>query len=108
MKGTLATSKDRLRAYVIVPVVVLLLASTLAYGTYFALAAVRPEVATLIPAGQVTFGLYVLIAIVEWSLAISIMRRLRRAGGSPMGPHRPRWPSVALQMAAHSVDVCGR
>jgi hypothetical protein len=114
MKGTLATSEDRLRVYVIVPVVVLLLASTLAYSTYFALAAIRPEVATLIPAGQVTFGLYVLIAIVEWSLAISIMRRLRRAGGSPMdliAPHghpwRFRWLPTALMFVGANVIIGG-
>jgi len=114
MKGTLATSKDRLRAYVIVPVVVLLLASTLAYGTYFALAAMRPELATILPAGQVTFGLYVLIAIVEWSLAISIMRRLRRAGGSPMDliapdghPWRFRWGPTALMFVAANVIIGG-
>jgi len=114
MKGTLATSEDRLRVYVIVPVVVLLLASTLAYSTYFALAAIRPEVATLIPAGQVTFGLYVLIAIVEWSLAISIMRRLRRAGGSPLdliAPHghpwRFRWLPTALMFVGANVIIGG-
>lgn len=114
MKGTLATSEDRLRVYVIVPVVVLLLASTLAYSTYFALAAIRPKVATLIPAGQVTFGLYVLIAIVEWSLAISIMRRLRRAGGSPMdliAPHghpwRFRWLPTALMFVGANVIIGG-
>lgn len=44
MKGTLTTGEDRLRVYLIVPVVVLQVASTLAYGTYFALVAVRPEV----------------------------------------------------------------
>ena len=114
MKGTLATSEDRLRVYVIVPVVVLLLASTLAYSTYFALAAIRPEVATLIPAGQVTFGMYVLIAVVEWSLAISILRRLRRARGSPMDliapdghPWRFRWLPTALMFMGANVIIGG-
>ena len=67
----------------------------------------RPELATLLPAGQVTFGLYALIAIVEWSLALSILRRLRRAGGSPMdllAPHgqpwRFRWLPTALMFVA--------
>jgi membrane protease YdiL (CAAX protease family) len=106
MKGTSTTSQDRLWAYLVVPVVVLQLASTLAYGTYFAAAAMRPEFAARIPAGQVTFGLYLLIAVVEWSLALSIVRRLRRSGRSVMeliAPHghpwRFKWLPTALIFA---------
>lgn len=110
MKGALATSEDRLWAYLIVPVVLLQLASSFAYGTYFALTAVRPEVAARLPAGQVTFGLYALIAVVEWSLALSIIRRLRRAGSSWMelvapggAPWRFRWFPAALMFAGANV-----
>jgi membrane protease YdiL (CAAX protease family) len=112
VKGALATSEDRLGVYLIAPVVVSFVASTVAYGTYFALAAVRPEVATFIPAGQVTFALYVLIAVVEWSLAISILRRLRRSGGSPMNllapdghPWRFRWLPTALMFVGANVII---
>jgi membrane protease YdiL (CAAX protease family) len=99
----LALSEDRLRTYLVVPVLVLQLAGALAYGTYFALAGIRPDLAVFVPAGQVTFGLYVVIAAVEWSLALSIIRRLRRSGGSareliaPEGhPWRFRWLSTSL------------
>ena len=37
MRGTLTASEDRLWAYLITPVVALLLASTLAYSSYFTL-----------------------------------------------------------------------
>jgi len=106
MTDTLAGSEDRLWTYLIIPVIVLQLASTLAYGMYFALAAVRPDLANSVPAGQATFGLYVLIAVVEWSLALSIIRRLRGAGGSWMelvapggAPWRFRWLPAALMFA---------
>jgi membrane protease YdiL (CAAX protease family) len=111
VRGALTTSTDRLWAYLILPVIALLLVSTLAYGTYFALLAMRPEVATPFPAGQVTFGLYLLMAIIEWSLAISIIRRLRRAGGSAMqliAPNRHPWsfrwlPAVLVFVAVNLV-----
>jgi membrane protease YdiL (CAAX protease family) len=103
MKGTLTTDQDRLWVYATVPIVVFLVAGTLAYGTYFALAAVRPEVTAALPGGQVTFGLYLLIAVVEWSLAASIILRLRRAGGSAIDlivsrgdPARFKWLPAAL------------
>ena len=111
MRGALTTTTDRLWAYLILPVIALLLVSTLAYGTYFALIATRPEVVTLFPAGQVTFALYALIAVIEWFLAISIVRRLRRAGGSAMKliapnghPWSLRWlPAVLMFIGVNMV-----
>lgn len=103
MEGMLTTNRDRLWVYVALPIVLLFLVGTLGYAIYFALAAVRPEVAVAFPAGQVTFGLYLLIAVVEWSLAVSIIFRLRRAGGSAMDliapqgdPWRFRWLPATL------------
>jgi len=56
VKAALATTEDRLGAYLLLPVVASFVTGTVAYGTYLAPAAVRPEVATLLRAGQVTFG----------------------------------------------------
>jgi len=94
MNTELSIKQDRLWVYIVVPIVILFLGGTLTYGTYYALAAVRPELVAGILLGQITFGIYALIGVVEWVLAISIIRKLRRAGGSVMdliAPHGDPW-----------------
>lgn len=111
MNIALSTAEDRLRVYLIVPIVVLLLGGMLIYGTYYMFAAVQPGLVADIPLGQVTFALYVLIAVMEWSLAISVIRRLRRAGGSAMdliaphgNPWRFRWlPAVLVFIGLNAI-----
>jgi membrane protease YdiL (CAAX protease family) len=109
----LSTEEDRLRPYIVLPIVVLLGTGILTYGIYYTLAAVRPEVVGGLPPGQVTFGLYVLIAVVEWVLAISIIRRLRRSGSAAMdliapqgGPWGFRWlPAVLVFLGLNALWV---
>jgi membrane protease YdiL (CAAX protease family) len=80
----LSNRQDKLWVYTVLPIVVLFLGGIFAYGTYYALATVQPELVASIPLGQVTFGLYIFIAVVEWVLALSVIRKLRGAGGSAM------------------------
>jgi membrane protease YdiL (CAAX protease family) len=109
----LSTKQDKLRVYMIVPVVVLLSIGILTYGIYYTVAAVRPELVGGIPPGQVSFGVYVLIAVVEWVLALSIIRRLRRAGGAAMdliapqgSPWSFRWlPAVLVFVGLNALWV---
>jgi hypothetical protein len=86
--GVSAASEDRLWPYLIVSVVLLQLASALAWGTYFAL-----------------------VPLVEWSLALSILRQLQRAGGSAIDliapehqPWRFRWlPAVVILVGVNAI-----
>lgn len=113
MNARLGTEQDRLWVYVILPIVVLFLAGVVAYGTYYTLAAVQPDLVAGVPLGQVTFVLYIFIAIVEWVLAISVIRRLSRAGDSPMdlvAPHADplafRWlPAVSVFLGLNAIMV---
>ncbi len=113
MNARLGTEQDRLWVYVILPIVVLFLAGVVAYGTYYTLAAVQPDLVAGVPLGQVTFVLYIFIAIVEWGLAISVIRRLSRAGDPPMdlvAPHGDplafRWlPAVSVFLGLNAIMV---
>jgi membrane protease YdiL (CAAX protease family) len=113
MNTPLTTKQDKLWVYVVLPILVLLLGGMLTYSIYFAFAAVRPELVSGLPAGQITFGLYILIAAVEWALAISIVCRLRRAGASAMdlvAPQGDPWafrgiPALLLFLAFNGLLV---
>lgn len=103
MNTRLSARQDKLWAYMILPIVVLLGGGILTCGTYYALAAVQPDLVASIPQGQVTFGLYVFIQVVEWAFAISVIRQVRRGGGSAMDliapqgdPWRWRWLPAVL------------
>jgi membrane protease YdiL (CAAX protease family) len=111
MSTELTTKQDRLLVYMVVPIAVFLVGAAIIYGTYYSLAAVQPELVASISPGQLTFGIYVLINVVEWVLAISLIRKLRRAGGSvmdliaPQGdPWRFRWvPAVFVFLGFNGI-----
>ena len=104
---------DRLWLYIILPIVVLTLAAFLTYGVYYGLQATQPEAVAGLPIGQVVFGQYLIIAIVEWALALSIIRRLKRAGIplmmliAPAGqPWRFRWlPALVMVVAFNGITA---
>lgn len=94
MNAELSTKQDRLWVYMILPIILLFVGGMLSYGIYYALGATQPEIIAGVPLGQVTFALYIFIAVVEWVLALSVVRRMRRAGGSAMdliAPHGNPW-----------------
>ncbi len=106
----LTTKQDRLLVYIIVPIVVFFFGGTLFYGTYYTLAAIQPERVASIPLGQITFAIYIMIAVMEWALAISIIRKLRQVGASVMdliapqgNPWRFRWLPAVLVFVGFNV-----
>jgi len=111
MSTKLTTEQDRLWVYTVAPIVIFLMGGAVIYGAYYALAAVQPELVESVSPGQTTFALYVLINVVEWLLAISVIRKLRGVGGSvmdliaPQGdPWRFRWvPAVLVFLGFNGV-----
>jgi cytochrome b subunit of formate dehydrogenase len=84
MERELSAQQDKLWAFMILPIVVLFMGGAAIYAVYFALAAARPDVAASIPVGQVTFAVYIFIAVVEWIIAFTVIRKLKPAGGSAL------------------------
>jgi membrane protease YdiL (CAAX protease family) len=113
MDTNLDAKTDRLWLYIILPIVVLTLAAFLTYGVYYGLQATQPEAVAGLSIGQVVFGQYLIIAVVEWALALSIIRRLKRAGIplmmliAPDGqPWRFRWlPALAMVVAFNGITA---
>lgn len=113
MDRELTTRQDKSWAYMILPVVVLFLGSGAVYATYFALASAQPSLAAAVPLGQVTFAIYTFIAVIEWILAFTVIRKLRRASGSAMDliapcgdPWRFRWlPAILVFLTLNGIFV---
>jgi membrane protease YdiL (CAAX protease family) len=104
---TATTPKERLWHYSVLPAAILNLGGLIVYGLLFGLAGARGAAPTQAEISGAQFGLYVLVFVVEWALAIALVLRERHAGRSlsaliaPQGGlwrFRP-WPAVALFLA---------
>ncbi|MBM3187583.1 MAG: CPBP family intramembrane metalloprotease [Chloroflexi bacterium] len=102
MNAELQNAKDRLWIYTVLPPLILGLVGMIVFGAYYALQAASPETVQGIAQGQVFFGFYIYVGIVEWCLAASILRRRRREGSSLRdvvlsgGGTAFRWPSAIV------------
>jgi membrane protease YdiL (CAAX protease family) len=107
MSVGLEAGRDRLWVYMVLPTVILNLAGCLIFGTYYGLAAEKQELVSGIVPGQLNFLLYMVVLVVEWAFAFSLLFKLRRAGASirdliaPSGaPWRFRWLPALLVFVA--------
>ncbi len=105
-QGQQAVSGSRLWVYAVFPAFILNLGSFLTYGVYYALYYVQPETVSGITTGAVRAATDILIFIVEWVFAISIIVQYYRAGLSikqMIVPHgnisRIHWLSAILLFA---------
>jgi len=72
--------QERLWVFTVLPPVILNLVGLGVFGTYYALAAQRPELVAGIKSGQLAFVVYILLFVLEWALAIAVLLRLKQAG----------------------------
>jgi len=97
-------TKSRIWVYAVLPALILNLGSLLTYGLYYSLYYIQPEMVSRITTGAVRAATDILIFIVEWIFAISVIGHYRSAGLSikqMLAPHgdisRFRWlPSTIL------------
>jgi membrane protease YdiL (CAAX protease family) len=96
--------RDHLWVYTVLAPILIGLGSASVYFVFYAMQAMQPERVAGITSGQLDTWISLYILAVRWVLALSIVVRLRRAGGSVMGliapqgqPWRFRWrPAIAM------------
>ncbi len=100
---TSISRKEHLWVYAALPAILLNVIGLLIYGTYYAIASQQPRLVASIPPGQLTFILYLLVAIVVWPFALVIMRKWQRNKTSlmaliaPLGFRTVKWlPAVGI------------
>lgn len=77
-----SAKQERLWVYAILSPVILNVVGLAVFGTYYGLTAQRPELVAGVSPGQLAFVVYVFLFMVEWTFAISILLKLKRAGTS--------------------------
>ena len=83
-------SQDRIWVYLILPPVILNIASLLLYAGYYALYYTQPERIAGISPSHILYISFLLVVIVEWIFTISILLKLKKSGTSIMKLIAPR------------------
>jgi len=109
------TRHGRLWVYTVLPPVIFNLLGCCIFGTYYGLASQRPDSVADIAPGHVTFVLYVLIFIVEWAFAASVILRVKGTTGRSVmdlivpqgGPWRFNWLPAAILFVSFNAILAG-